>query len=332
MNQQEGKKLENKIFGILENYLKKNSILVVGISGGPDSTFLAHLLIEFKKSLSTKKPAKIVFAHLNHSLRRESNLDENFSKDFVEKLNDKNIIFVSKKVEIEAKSKKLKLGLEETGRIFRYKFFAELKEKYKADFVVTAHHCDDNLETIIMNFCRGTGLKGLIGIAENEKNLLRPLLAVSKKQIIEYLKFKKIPFRIDKSNSDPKFRRNFIRHKIIPTLSKINPNLSETIAENRENFKEIQDFLSDSARNWIKKNSLNKTNTRFNLKNWKLLHKALQKTIILEIYKFHVNNSQNIEKKHFDEVLKLLQQNIGNKKKKFGKLIFYLKNNILEII
>jgi len=331
MNRQESQKLEKTGVEILKTHIPKKSTVVVGVSGGADSIFLFHLLNKAKKDLYLK----IIVAHINHLLRgKDSDGDEKFVQTLCLK-ND--ITFALKRANIKSLSKKEKRGLEETGRLIRYDFFKTLAKTYKSEFILTAHHADDNLETILFNFVRGSSLKGLCGMEEKEefcKNLylIRPLLNFSKKQIEEYLKLNHIKFRIDKTNKDITYKRNFLRHKVIPILKKINPSFSETVAKNSQNLREIQSFLETKSDKFIKESSLDKKSEKFDAKSFRKLSKAIQKEIILKLYRLHIGNTQNLTTKNIEEVLALIESNTGNKKKKLGKVTFYIKNNIIQIL
>ncbi len=334
MNQQEAKKLEKKILAHLNKHLGAKTTVIAAISGGPDSVFLLHFLTQTK--------AKIILAHLNHNLRQK---DSDKDQKFVEELAAEHKIPCRiKSVKIKDISAKSKKGLEETGRIQRYKFFNDLAKKHNADFIITAHHADDNLETIILNLTRGTTLKGLIGIEEiakpspkqnSKSRIFRPLLPFSKKQILNYLKLKKITYRLDKSNKDKTYSRNFIRHEIIPKLQKLNPNLSETIAKNSENLKEIHEFLEQKAQIWLHKNLQKNAkfakSTSFPASAFKKQSKALQKAILLNLHKKLTGDTQNISAENINEILNLIHKNIGNKTKKLRKLSFSLKTNIVTV-
>lgn len=320
MNLQEAKKLETKLMEILKKYLKKNDTIVAGISGGPDSIFMMQILEKFQKVT----PIKIIAAHVNHLVRKESSDDEAFVKTIIKLSKNPKILLSVLKRDIPLLSKKTKTGIEETGRKVRYDFFKKLAKKYKAKFVITAHHADDNLETIIMNFARGAGAQGLAGMKEIDANILRPLLSISKKQIISYLKLHKIKFLNDASNNSLIYNRNFVRHKIIPQLQKLNPSIAETIAKNATNLREINEFLKNEAKKWIKKNKLN-------AKSFRLLQSPIQKAVIRQIYETQTGSTENIENIHVDEILSLVNQNIGNKEKKIGKLKFSLKQNKIKI-
>lgn len=353
MNHQESKKLETRILTILKKYIKDDDTVVAGISGGPDSIFLLYLL--------QKLPIKIIAAHINHQLRKEADVDESFvSKLCMPTVHTKSaradifdtktayrshsaanqnstLLFAPLTADIKSLSQKSKQGLEETGRKVRYDFFNKLAKKHHAKFIITAHHADDNLETIILNFARGASLQGLAGMQENETvtnkpTLLRPLLTISKKQILDFIKFKKLKFRTDKSNTSLVYKRNFIRHKIIPLLKEINPSISDTLSKNTENLREINEFLKSSAQEWLKKNILDTNLKKFNAKNFRILPHPLQKTILLQLHQYHFGHTQNIQSSNLEETLKLINKNIGNKKKKLGQLTISIKNNIISLI
>lgn len=309
MNLQEAKKLENKVLKNLENHLKKNDTVILALSGGPDSVFLLEML--------KKLPLKIIAAHVNHHLRKESDKDQKF----VENLHKT----ITKSAKIAELSRKNKAGIEETGRKIRYKFFQKLAKTHKAKYILAAHHADDNLETIIHNLTRGTTLKGLAGMEELNKNLFRPLLEITKDEIITYLNLRKIPYLTDKSNKDTTYKRNDIRKNIIPHLKKLNPNLPKLLAKNSKNLREVDDFLEKEAQKWLKKNK------NLDAKKFRLLHPALQKTILKELHKTHAKTTKNLESIHFEEVLSLINNNIGNKKKKLGQLTVSIKNNQIHL-
>lgn len=308
MNKQEAKKLETKV---LKNIPKGK--LILGLSGGPDSVFLLHIL----------RNHDLIAAHLNHKIRKAADADEKFVKSLCENLE---IPLETSQVDIKAKSKSSKRGLEECGRIERYKFFNKLAKKHKTKTIITAHHADDNLETILMNLVRGGSLKALAGMCLEEKFkehiLQRPLLYTSKKEILAYLKLHKIPYCKDLSNLDTTFTRNNLRHKIIPQLSKINPNLPSTIAKNHENLAEISDYLEKESEKWLKKFPKN----TFPAKEFTKLHPALQKSILITLHKIHIGNTTNLESIHIKDAITLIHNNIGNKKKRMGKLSLYIQN------
>ena len=324
------KETDQKVIENLKAFLKKNSKIILALSGGPDSVFLLECLEKFAKE-TPEIPIRIIIAHLNHKLRgKDSALDASFVSNLAK---HKNLKFEYKELDIGKSAKKHKNSVEDEGRIARYEFFSNLQKKYKADFIATAHHSDDNLETILFNFVRGSGLKGLSGIGSN-LTIIRPLLCVTKKEIETFLKKHKIKFRIDKTNFDTKIPRNFLRHKIIPLLEKINPNLPQTILKNSKLIKETQNFIEEEAIKWIEANDLSprfRPLSRFDLKELKPLHKALKREIIRQIYYKKSGDAKNISASNIEEVLDILDKNIGGKKKKLGKYVIEINKGTFII-
>ncbi len=307
---------EEKIQAAFNKHLKENDTVICSVSGGPDSVFLLKCLVKFSKTT----PLKIIVGHINHSLRGiEAELDEKFVKEMAE---SHNLTYHSKKVDTMAIAKSNKASIEEIGRDIRYGFTDKLYKKYKATYVTTAHHADDNLETIFLNFIRGSGLKGLSGMRETSRKknglrLFRPLLRISKEEIQTFLDKEEIPYRIDQTNWDTTIPRNFLRHDIIPKLKSLNPNLQRTVLKNSQNIREVNDWIKKETNDWIEKNSTSE-NT-FDLKAIRTLPKPVQKAVLLRIYKKKEGHTKNISAIHIDEVLSVINKNIGRKQKKLGK-------------
>lgn len=310
---------DQKALEALKKHLRGGEVLIVGVSGGPDSVFLLRSLLEFKPKLN------LVVAHINHSLRGPAAEEDT---EFVKNLAKKNKLeFHSAKFNILSLAKQAKKSVEETGRDFRYNFLHKLYKKKKASFILTAHHADDNLETVLFNLIRGGSLQAFTGMQEVSSNkngdkFLRPLLCLSKQEILDFLIKNHITYRIDDTNSDITIPRNFIRHTVIPELKTLNPNLAQTILKNSQIFLEIKEFLENEASIWIDKNNLsaNKKNlNKFNAKTFAHLPPALQKEIILLIYKKKEGATKNIEKIHIEQVVELIKKNIGGKTKSLGK-------------
>lgn len=281
--------------------LIKNKRIVAGISGGPDSMYLLDMLSEIR--------ANVLVAHMNHGIRgKESDNDEKFVKNAAKKYG---YPFVSKKIKIKGP------GIEEKAREKRYEFLRNTAKKHKAAYIVLAHTLDDNVETIILNLVRGCSIKGLCGMQEIQKNILRPLLNTKKEEILEYLKEKKLPYRIDSTNKDTNYRRNFVRLKIIPKLKKINPNVLTTIGGNLKNFAEIEEYFAKEANKWIKTNV---KNDRCSLEKFQRLGIPIRKFVIMQIFENMNKNTLNVQKKHVDEILSIIKKGAGRKYKIFQKV------------
>lgn len=209
--------------------LKSKKILVT-VSGGIDSVVLLHLLHQLQYNL--------VIAHCNFKLRgQDAEEDEKFVRNLGKELKIQTEIISFNTKEF---AKKNKLSIQEAARNLRYDWFNKLLHQNKADVIATAHHLNDNLETVLHHFTRGTGLTGLTGIPAKNQNIIRPLLPFSRDEIEKFARKNNIIWREDKSNSQTKYVRNKIRHQIIPVLQEINPQLLSS-------FQKTQQHLLDTS-------------------------------------------------------------------------------------
>jgi tRNA(Ile)-lysidine synthase len=142
---------------------------------------------------------------------------------------------------------KHKLSIQMAARDLRYTWFKELIEKHNYTYILTAHHANDNIETLFVNLIRGTGIKGLQGISEKQNNIVRPLLFATKEAIKQHALKNELSYREDSSNQEVKYKRNFIRHQIVPELKKLNPALEETINTSIHFFKQSSEIVSQFA-------------------------------------------------------------------------------------
>ncbi|MDG2194827.1 MAG: tRNA lysidine(34) synthetase TilS [Polaribacter sp.] len=225
--------------------------LLIAISGGVDSVVLTHILQQLDCS--------IALAHCNFNLRgNESDADEKFVKTIGEKLQVKTFI---KQFDTEKFAKKKKQSTQIAARNLRYAWFQELTEKHTFNYVLTAHHADDNLETFLINLTRGTGLDGLTGIPAINGNIVRPLLSFSRDEIVRFATENAIDWREDKSNAATKYIRNKIRHQIVPVLKEINPNLLGSFQKTSEYLHESRQLIEDRIES-IKKDIISTTDNQ----------------------------------------------------------------------
>jgi tRNA(Ile)-lysidine synthase len=215
----------------------KESKLLIAVSGGMDSVILTHLCHALKLD--------IALAHCNFKLRgKESDQDENFDLDLAQTL-EIEVCFESFYTEAYAEHEKLSIQI--AARKLRYHWFSDLAENLNFDFILTAHHADDNLETFLINLTRGTGLKGLTGIPEINDNIIRPLLPFSREQIENYAKETNLKWREDSSNASDKYLRNKLRHQVIPHLKETNPELLQNFKNTLKNLNDSADIVDESV-------------------------------------------------------------------------------------
>lgn len=224
--------------------LPGSGLIVVGFSGGADSTALAHWL------MGKVDPARIVLAHVNHMLRgEEAERDEAAAREFARRTG---LRFVVSKTDVGALAKQRGMGLEECGRAVRYEFFGSLA-KGENDRILTAHNADDNAETMLLNLCRGAGLDGLCGIPRQRGKILRPLLRVSREEIEEYCRVNGLSFVTDSSNLSGEFARNRVRLQVMPVLRELNPRFAEAAAQAAELLGRDREFLREEAEKLIER-------------------------------------------------------------------------------
>lgn len=198
----------------------KNASFLVGVSGGLDSMVLATMFVKAKLSFGV--------AHCNFSLRgEESDSDEEFVMDYFRSLK---VPGFSVRFDTSNYADEHRLGIQEAARELRYRFFKQTANHQGYDFIVTAHHLNDNVETMLLNLGSGTGLRGIKGIPPINGNIIRPLIGFSRQEIISFAKSYAVPFREDSSNISLKYSRNALRHKIIPELGNIKPGFLEKCA------------------------------------------------------------------------------------------------------
>ena len=253
----------------------RESRLLIAISGGVDSVVLAHLCHKLKLN--------IALAHCNFNLRGdESDADEAFVLDLAEDLDLE--VFVES-FDTQAYAQDHKRSIQMAARELRYNWFSELTEQLNFNFVLTAHHADDNLETFLINFTRGTGLEGLTGIPEVNGKFVRPLLSFSSDTIKNYAHANNIKWRDDSSNQSVKYLRNKLRHEVIPILKEINPSLLQSFQTTLNNLSDSSAIVSERIDGFLSKtiDGMSDKEVRFSIAEFKKLPHP--KAYVYEVFK-----------------------------------------------
>lgn len=218
--------------------LSSGDKVAVAVSGGKDSI----ALLKWFSNSAQNFGAEFFAVNIEHGIRGESSVsDSAFVADYC---NKNNIPLISFKVDSLKTAEEKGITVEQAARELRYECFKSLIESGKCNKVATAHHKDDNAETVLMRIFRGTGIRGLKGITELRDGVyIRPLLAVTKKDIAEFISKNNLPFVEDETNADSKYRRNYIRNEILPVIKKQYPEVADSILRLSRNAAEIEDFL-----------------------------------------------------------------------------------------
>lgn len=304
--------LEEEVFNTIKKYnmINEGDKIVIGVSGGPDSITLLNVLNKFKEKLNIK----IYVAHINHMIRAEADEETEYVKEFCNRLD---VEFFCKKIDAQEEAKKLKIGTEEAGRNIRYAFFEEVAKRVEANKIATAHNSNDNAETVLMNIMRGTSISGLAGIEKiRDGKYIRPLIRCSRKAIEEYCKQNNLQPKFDKSNLENIYTRNKIRNLLIPYIQKeFNPNIIDTINRLSDIAISEEQFINKIVENEYKKLLINanKNEIILDMKKFNMLDYVIKAKLILYTIEKVSGISAGIEKIHIDDIIKLCNNNIGNK-------------------
>lgn len=268
---------------IIDNQLfTKNDKLLVAVSGGVDSIVLCQLLYLNGYHFS--------IAHYNFQLREEeSNEDEAFVKSLADNWQ---VPFYVKRMDTKQYVLDNKISTQVAARDLRYTWFEELRNTFNFDYILTAHHASDSIETVLYNFAKGSGLLGLTGIKPKNKAIIRPLLWAKKEEILAFLKAENLPFREDSSNESDKYARNKIRHHIIPVFKQLNPSFETTANETIQRLAETQVLFDFFIKNIKKEITHYLDNQLFIDKNELKTYPSVS-TVLFELLKeFGFNNDQ----------------------------------------
>lgn len=304
--------MKETVYEFLKKYgITDKDVLVVGVSGGPDSFVLLNIL----KDLQKKIPYSLVCAHVNHNVRRASAKEKIFVEQWCKK-ND--VLFESMVIEKYGDD-----NFHNEARNIRYQFFEKIIQKYQAQYLITAHHGDDLIETILMRIARGSTLRGYRGFSEcvekKDYKILRPLISVTKDEILQYAKKNHIPYVIDKSNFKPKYTRNRYRKVVLPFLKKEDKNVHQKFLKFNHLLEKYDDFITNQTKKALSKVY---SNHELNIEKYLELESLLQNEVIYSILEeIYQDDLMLVNDKHVTLIKNLIE---SHKKNTF----IYLPNNV----
>ena len=272
----------------IEEYINKHDLIdekrpiLVGLSGGADSVALLAILVRLGYDC--------IALHCNFHLRGEESMrDELFAKAFAEKLN---VPFYKMDFDTKEYAASNHLSIEMAARDLRYAWFREMVKQLGAQGIAVAHHRDDNAETLLINLIRGTGIRGAGGIRPKHNGVIRPLLAIGKEDILDWLADQKLTYVTDSTNKEDDYTRNFIRLNVLPLLEKINPSVKKTLARSAEHLSAVETIYLHSIEK--AKENLLETPNQININQ--LLSCPSPATILYEIlYDFNFSRTVSEE-------------------------------------
>lgn len=287
--------------------VKPRERFIVGVSGGLDSAALANIMSQIVKTGALSGPFAI--AHLDHGLRLDSPEDFKFVRDLASSLGVK---FIGKRVELAKMLGPDKARLEEEAREKRYRFFYEAACEFKATVVLTAHHADDQAETVLQRILRGTAMRGLAGIHETrilalDVRVVRPLLPFRRSEIEAYAAERSLKHREDSSNSDVRFTRNRIRHEILPMLEKVYPGCAENLAAVADAAQSALETLDDSAENFLKKVRKSKDIPKYRIADSEKYPEYLISAVLDDAYYILRVGRAGLDKSHYAGFIKIFR-------------------------
>lgn len=291
------------------NLINEGDKIVIGVSGGPDSICLLHLLNNLKDTLKIT----IYVAHINHSIREVADMETKYVQDFCKKIGVECFV---KKEDILSLAKKQKKGTEEVGRQVRYSFFDEVLEKTNSNKIATAHNSNDRAETVILNILRGSGISGLKGIeAIRDQKYIRPLINTDRESIEKYCEENNLEPKIDETNKENIYTRNKVRNVVIPYIKKeFNQNIIKTINRLSIVATEENDYLMKiTKQEYANISNIENGIITLDLKRFNNLELVIKRRLILYTINEAIHTTNGIEKVNLDDIVKLCSNNIGNK-------------------
>ena len=282
--------------------IQKGDKIVVGLSGGPDSVCLLHILSRLKEELDLE----IYAAHLNHQIRGiEAQKDAFYISKLCEEMG---ITFFIKSINVPEYCEKNGVSIEEGARKLRYEMFYEIKNNTRANKIAIGHNLNDQAETILMRMMRGTGLQGLKGIEYiRDGVIIRPILDIERNDIEEYCKQNKLNPRIDKTNLESIYTRNKIRLELIPYMKdNFNSNIIESIVRMGNSLRSDNDYIESEALIKFKEvSNIKSDSVEINLKPYINLHNSMKVRILRNSIKHILGDTNFIDQRHIDDIIEL---------------------------
>ena len=308
--------MEKEVLETIQKYnlIENGDRIVLGVSGGPDSLSMLHILNNIKNRTENNLKFEVFVAHINHMIRKEADEEEKFVEEFCKKIN---VQFFSKRINVIEYANNKRISTEEAGRILRYEFFEEVLKKTDSNKIAIAHNLNDKVETILIHMFRGSGMNGLIGIEPKRDNkFIRPLIETTRETIEKYCEEKNLNPCIDKSNFENIYLRNKIRNELIPYIKKeINPNIIESIDRLSDLIKSENDYIENKVEEIYNQILIKyeKNLIVLDLKKFNVQEKVIKSRTLMYAIKKLKGSSKGIEKKHIEDIISLCDKNIGNK-------------------
>ncbi|MBS7006948.1 tRNA lysidine(34) synthetase TilS [Anaerostipes sp.] len=285
--------------------IKQGDFIAVGVSGGADSVCLLLLLCGLRQEYDLTLKA----VHVNHSIRKEAGKDQQFVEKLCQKLQVPWITFVE---DVKKTAEKKSMSLEEAGRLIRYQCFRKVLKQHGGGKIAVAHHQNDQAETVLYRIARGTGIRGLKGMEPVRGDVIRPLLCLSKSEIISYLKEKNQSWMEDLSNEDNTYARNKIRNQVIPVLTQVNSKAVEHIFSLTEEIEEWNRYLEQLlAKAWSACVKQHERGCGIDLERFLEEPEPVRRLLAKQVIEYAAGKKKDIEKIHVQNLCELAYKETG---------------------
>lgn len=302
---------------MFQHFFKKHSIssedvLIIACSWGPDSMYLLSEMMKFHGK------NHLVVAHFNHAIRgAESDADADFLRNFCA---SNGLTFITEKKDIPKMALASKKWIEETARIERYTFLESVRTEYNSPYIFTAHHLDDSIETLMFNLIRWAKIHGLTGIPERNGSTLRPLLHLSKSEILKELAESGTPYRFDSTNTDDTYLRNHLRLNIISEFERINPEYRKNLAAFMNYSTELIEFIDSQVTIFLRGES------SFGVEDFQILSPFLKREVIRYLYERANHGTIWLSEGAIAEAIRFTSDKGNHTKKELWELLLTKKN------
>ena len=291
-----------KWFSIAEELFPKDGLVLVAVSGGPDSMALLSMLRE----LSGELGFRVAACHFDHQLRKTGDAERQLVAEFARGLA---VPFHSNSEDVAERASSTGDSIEEAARKARYEFLFQIAGEIGADRIATGHTQDDQIETVLMRILHGTGIRGLAGIPIRRGKVVRPLLGLRRRDILEYCKPLAIPFIIDPSNEDTKFTRNRIRAELIPQLRTYNEGIDDNLLRLAKNAQEVVRNVRSKTQPLLKQNLRQVTPNEWHLNVAKIASLDETELFILfsDVFAEHLESDMDFSRVHYEQLAELVR-------------------------
>lgn len=295
--------MKKKILETIKEYslISPGNTLIAAVSGGPDSMAMLHVI----RQLTWDWGVRIHVAHFNHMFRgKEAEEEASFVAITAQHMG---LDCTVEAYDVPLYLKETGLSPEEGARSLRYDFLQRVADKLNGDFIMTAHHANDQAETVLLHLLRGTGPEGLAAISPREGNLIRPLLGITKEEIIAYCRENSLAYRLDPSNNEGIYTRNKVRLSLIPYLKQFNPQIVHSLAKTADICRGENDLLNKATRSAMDKLTIfsDEQQVTVNHKEMKTFHPAIQRRLIRQVLDDFTGTQGYLSFDHTEEILRL---------------------------